>query len=348
MTTVFFADTRTQAHNDPNHVEHAGRLQAVLKSMQAAGLLDRMACRTPEPITDEQLLAVHSPEYLTYLAGVTATRQNTNFGGDTYLGSHSETVARLTAGAALGAVDAVMTGATANGLVAMRPPGHHALPDHPMGFCIFANVALAARHARRAYGVKRILIVDYDVHHGNGTQDIFYQDPGVLFVSTHQSPFYPGTGALEEIGAGEGEGYTLNVALRPGHGDRSFKAIYEQVVWTAAVRYQPDLILVSAGFDAHWADPLGGLTLSLTGYAHLTRELIRMARTVAEGRIIFVMEGGYHVEALAHGMLNVGYALLDDPTVSDPLPLSERAQRQQEIAGPVDDLLRRVRAIHRL
>ncbi|MBN2471573.1 MAG: histone deacetylase [Anaerolineae bacterium] len=348
MTTAFFSDTRTHAHNDPHHVEHAGRLQAVLERLQASGVLDRLDCRTPPAATDEQLLLVHSPAYLDYLAEVTATRRGTYHGGDTYLGPHSEQVARLSAGAALAAVDAIMGGAARNALVAMRPPGHHALPDHPMGFCIFANIALAALHARRAYGVRRVMIVDYDVHHGNGTQAIFYDDPGVLFLSTHQSPFYPGTGALDEIGAGAGEGTTLNIPLKAGHGDSSFHAICEQVIWPAALRYQPDLMLVSAGFDAHWCDPLGGLTLTLAGYDHLTRELIRMADAVAEGRIIFVMEGGYHLEALANGMLNVACALLDDPTVSDPLPLSERASGRRAIAGPVEDLLRRVRAIHRL
>lgn len=348
MTTAFFTDSRTHIHTEPGHVEHAGRLVAILQRLTDAGMLERLHAIAPEPVTDAQLLTVHTPEYVDWLAEMALSSNGTTIGGDTYVLPESPFVARLAAGAALGAVDAVLGGSANNALVAMRPPGHHALPDRPMGFCLLANVALAARHAQTQYGVERVMIVDYDVHHGNGTQAIFYDDPGVLFVSTHRLPFYPGTGRKDETGAGAGLGTTLNIPLRPGHGDPSFAAIYDDVVWPAARRFAPQLILVSAGFDAHWQDPLGGLTLTLDGYAALHRALVGMADELCGGRIVFVLEGGYSLPVLAEGVLDVARALLGEAAYPDPLVMPDRAIRRRKMAGSVTGLLRQIRTLHDL
>ncbi len=348
MTTVFFSDSRTDAHTWPDHVEHAGRRQAIIRLLEESGTLARLDARQPIPASDEQLLTVHKPEVLALLAQVERERQPTFYDPDTYLVPASNLAARLSAGATMQAVDAVLSGAAANALVAMRPPGHHALPGQPMGFCLLANVALAARQARRAWGLQRVLIVDYDVHHGNGTQDIFYAEPEVLFVSVHRWPFYPGTGQMEETGTGAGTGATVNIPLPPGQGDDTYAAVFEQVVWPLARRFSPEIILVSVGFDAHWADPLGGQLLTLSGYDHLARELIRMADSLCDGRIVFVLEGGYHLSALAHGVLGLALALLGEPAADDPLPLPEHLRRQAARLPPPTGTLARVRHLHGL
>ncbi len=348
MTTAYILHPRHQAHRHANHPERPERVNAIADLFRSSEALPRLLSLTPQPADEEQLLRVHTRSYLDLLAQLTQRGQPGYFGTDTYFTPESYDIARLSAGASLRAVDAVLTGEADNALVAARPPGHHALPDAAMGFCLLANVALAARHAQDVHGVGRILIVDYDVHHGNGTQAIFYADPDVLYISTHQSPFYPGTGAVEETGVGAGRGATINVPLRAGYGDEAFAQVIEQVVWPAAWRFQPELILVSAGFDAHWADPLGGMTLTLSGYAHFSRELVRMAQALCDDRIIFVLEGGYNLQAVAHGMLNVAYALLDDDTVSDPLGLSDTARQRRRRLSPIAPLLARIREVHGL
>jgi acetoin utilization deacetylase AcuC-like enzyme len=228
-------------------------------------------------------------------------------------------------------------------LAAVRPPGHHAMPDHGMGFCLLGNVAIAAHHARIRYAVQRVLIVDYDVHHGNGTEAMFYDDPSVLYISTHQYPFYPGTGAATDIGAGAGEGYTVNIPLPAGSGDTNYATVFEQIVWPAAERFRPQLVLVSLGFDAYWADPLAGMRLTLRGYSHLAREVVHMAQRFCDGKVVFALEGGYDLDALRDGVSNVARVLLGDPT-SDP---------SEPPPGPgadpdISTLLLRVRRVHGL
>jgi acetoin utilization deacetylase AcuC-like enzyme len=217
-----------------------------------------------------------------------------------------------------------------------------------MGFCLLANVALAARHLQEKQQVQRLLIVDYDVHHGNGTQDIFYDDPGVLFISTHQSPLYPGTGRLEEIGLGLGEGTTLNVPLRPGYGDAAYARVFDEIVWPAARRFRPEMILVSAGFDAHWDDPLASMTLTLTGFDHLTRALIGMAEALCGGRIVFLLEGGYSLNVAGPAVCNVAHALLGEVTVHDPLALPDRVPETLARLPDIGPLIHQIRAVHGL
>lgn len=319
MTTVYVTDKRYTVHNISGHPEHAGRVEAIWKDLEDSGLAKRMTQLEPEPISDEQILSVHTQEHLDNLRLIRHTDGLTRFDSDTYALPETPEIARLSAGGVVKAVDEVMRRNANNGLAIVRPPGHHAVPSRGMGFCILGNIAIAARHAQKAYNLKRVLIVDYDVHHGNGTQDMFYDDNSIFFISSHQYPFYPGSGALEEAGRGKGRGYTLNIPLGQGNADENYATIYKEIVWEAANKFNPELILVSAGFDAHWTDPLASMNLSLTGYAHITHELIRMAEALCDGKIVFVLEGGYDLMTLAYGIRNVAHALLGDDTVFDPL-----------------------------
>jgi acetoin utilization deacetylase AcuC-like enzyme len=217
---------------------------------------------------------------------------------DTYLTPRSVAAAYRAAGGSLALVDALLGPAELNkGLALLRPPGHHARPDRGMGFCLLNNVALAARHAR-ARGIERVAIVDWDVHHGNGTQEAFIDDPNVLFVSLHQYPFYPGTGRASEVGTGEGKGFTVNVPLSADASDVTYRSAFEQVVLPVVGRFEPELILVSAGFDAHARDPLAGMTVSAAGFGWMARELSKLADATAKGRMALFLEGGYDLEGL--------------------------------------------------
>lgn len=341
MTTAYTTDLRFALHTDPTHPEHAGRLEAIDRALSTAGLPDRLLHVEPRIPTAEDLLAAHTEAHLLRLE---ATRDQPagRLELDTYVTRHSDEVARLAVGAVLALTDTVLTGTAANGLAAIRPPGHHATPARAMGFCLLNNVAIAARYAQRRHDVGRIAIVDYDVHHGNGVQDIFYEDPSVLYVSTHQSPLYPGTGALDEVGAGAGQGYTLNVPLPPGVGDAGYHAAFSQVIAPAVRRFAPEILFVSVGFDAHWTDPLAQMALSLTGYDALARTLLDLADELCDGRLVIVLEGGYHLQALAFGWLNTVRALLGDAEHTDPLGPA------QDPEPDISALLARIREIHNL
>ncbi|MFP4321161.1 MAG: histone deacetylase [Anaerolineales bacterium] len=343
MTTAFFTDKHFAAHTQPGHPEHAGRLEAVVALLQDTGTWQRLAhLADVMPATDEQILAVHTARYLKTLAATANMQYGTYFGADTYLTPQSYNLARLAAGGTLAVVDAVLGGEAQNGIAAIRPPGHHATPQTGMGFCLLSNIAMAARHALARHGLQRVAIVDYDVHHGNGTQDCLYDDPRVLFISSHQAPLYPGTGAIGETGRSDGRGYTVNIPLPAATGDDAFATLYADFVRPILARYAPQLLLVSAGFDAHWVDPLAGLSLSLAGYDQLCRLMLQAADDVCEGKVIFVMEGGYDLQALSHGWLNIARRLLGDEALSDPLGLAPMAQDLP------DGLLERLREQHRL
>ncbi|MCY3833560.1 MAG: histone deacetylase [Chloroflexi bacterium] len=344
MTTACLTHTSFTHHDFAQHPEQAGRIEAVWRQFGDTGLADQLLHLKPAAATDEQILAAHRPEHLSRLKAVAQGSRVVRLDHDTYALPISLDVARLAAGAVIGAVDAVLSARANNALAIVRPPGHHATPDRAMGFCLLNNIAIAARHAQSRHGIAKVLILDYDVHHGNGTQDVFYSDPAILFISIHQSPFYPGNGDLDEIGEGAGRGSTLNIPLSAGHGDESYRQIFAEVVAPAAEGFNPDLMLISAGFDAHWVDPLASMQLSLAGYDHLARECIKLAERLCDGRIVFVMEGGYDLQALAHGWRNIAGACLGLDDISDPYG----APRSSYAAPSIKPLANELRRLHGL
>lgn len=341
MDTVYVYHPIYLEHDLPSHPENARRLKRILSVLEDEGMLASLRLLEPRPATAAELERVHTPEH------IARVERTANAGGglldaDTYVSPRSYEAALMAAGGLLRAVEAVLAGEIANGFALVRPPGHHATAMHAMGFCLFNNVAVAARAALAGGAAQRVLIVDFDVHHGNGTQDIFDAEPAVFYFSTHQYPYYPGTGHWSEMGEGSGEGTVLDVPLSPGVGDAGYAQILAELVWPAAKRFQPDLILVSAGYDAHWKDPLAFMNLSLTGYARLCQELVRMAGQLCGGRIVFTLEGGYELDVLAYGVLNAFFALLGKDTINDPFGLSPRSEQ------PVDELVARLVQVHSL
>jgi acetoin utilization deacetylase AcuC-like enzyme len=300
--TVLFTDPLFLRHETGQHPERPQRLVAITERLSKAGLVARCRSGTYEPLPPEQVARIHRPDV------VARARQAAERGGhldaDTVVSPESFAVALAAAGACVAGVDAVLNGPDRTALCLVRPPGHHATPTHSMGFCLFNNVALAAAHARDAFGVTRILIVDWDVHHGNGTQDIFYADPSVMFCSIHRfgNGFYPGTGAANETGTGPGLDCTLNAPVRYGSSRQEFHAIFRGAVEKAADKMRPELVLVSAGFDAHRRDPIGSLGLESEDFAELTRLVLHVADTHAHGRLVSCLEGGYDLDALAESV----------------------------------------------
>jgi acetoin utilization deacetylase AcuC-like enzyme len=247
----------------------------------------------------DQIALVHDPGYVELVREECLRGQEHLSTGDTAISSESYEVALRAAGGIISVVDAVLAGRVRNAFCAVRPPGHHATARQGMGFCIFNNVAIAARYAQKAHGVERVLIVDWDVHHGNGTQDIFYRDDTVFFVSTHQYPLYPGTGHHTEIGEGRGKGFTLNRPFPAGTGDREILGVFLEEVLPLARRFRPDLTLISAGFDSRVGDPLGAFRLTDRGYGDLTKIMLEAASVAGNGRLISLLEGGYSPSGLA-------------------------------------------------
>ncbi len=335
VTSEHFLDHRTP-QGFPEGPERLSQALALIEALITEGTipLSSVLRLAPRPATEEELSVVHEPGYIASVRRAVealsiaaagskgdAPGPIRRFATDVYLSPGSYTAASHAAGAALVALDAIASGAARNGYALVRPPGHHALPAHGMGFCIFNNAAVAARYAQQRYGWERVLIVDYDVHHGNGTQDMFYSDPSVTYFSTHQYPWYPGTGSAEEIGAGAGRGTTINVPLPAGAGWSVFDPIFRQVLWPVADRFKPDLVLLSAGFDAHFReDPgLGEMRLSTPDFSDLSLEVAEIADRYCDGRLVAIQEGGYHLTALSQCAATLLVALTGSDGIIDTL-----------------------------
>lgn len=280
------------------HPESPDRLRAIIARLQTTGLLERLTRIEPTPAPEKWISEVHSPTYLRHLKSKAPTTGRVPLDPDTAMSPGTLSAAFLAVGATFAAADAIMAGQIHNAFCAVRPPGHHAEHDRAMGFCFFNNVAIVTRYLQRHHGIGRVLIVDWDVHHGNGTQHSFYQDPTVLFFSTHQFPHYPGTGRASERGEGAAEGLTINVPMVQGQGDAEYREMFERILVPAADQFKPEFVVISAGFDAHRDDPLASMDLTEEGYATLTRIVTDIAQRHSHGRVLSSLEGGYNLEAL--------------------------------------------------
>jgi acetoin utilization deacetylase AcuC-like enzyme len=321
-------------HDTGRHVEKASRLTATV------GLLERLAVIAPRAATWGELTLVHSESHIERVQSACATGGRW-LDGDTFASPDSYEVALYAAGGLLRAVDAVLSGEVDSAFALVRPPGHHATKDQAMGFCLFNNIAIAAKYARQNHGLERVLIADFDVHHGNGTEDTFYEDPSVLYFSTHQYPHYPGTGFVADEGAGAGKGYTVNVPLPAFCGDSQYDRAYREILMPLARRFQPELIMVSAGYDTHWADPLSSMQLTVDGFANIAGILRELADELCGGRLLFTLEGGYNLEALSQGIRATLEVLLGTPITPDPVGKPREATRPINLDSLYADIVSR-------
>ena len=318
MSVGFVYDPIFLEHDTGEHPENADRMRATLALLEESGLLARVSRIDARDASDEELELVHDARY------VAALHRVADEGGgwadpDTLITPRSYDVAVRVVGGTLAAVDAVVAGTTGSAFCLVRPPGHHASAANAMGFCLLNHIAVAAAYARKRHGIERVAIVDFDVHHGNGTQDAFYAEPGVLYVSTHEYPFYPGTGAATETGSGAGRGYNINIPMPHRSGDGPYGRAFEEIVVPALRRYRPELILVSAGFDAHFAEEIAGQRLSVDGYGALVSTIKSAADELCGGRVVAALEGGYDLVALPWCVRRTIELLLGLAPTPDPL-----------------------------
>lgn len=340
MNTVFITHPDYLKHETgPGHPERPERLRAITEAVDHSPLADALEQLTPEPVDDEHLAAIHAHEYISHVRDV-AAHGGGALDSDTVVSQASYEVARLSAGGAVAATRVVMEGRAPTAFAAVRPPGHHALPDRGMGFCLFNNAAIAADDARRQFGLSRLCILDWDVHHGNGTQAIFYRDGGVLYISLHQEYWYPGTGALQETGEGDGTGFTINMPLPAGTGDEGYRLAFEEVVIPVLQASAPQLLIISAGYDAHFGDPLGGMLLSAAGFRTLAQMVLDTRPD--RSRVAAVLEGGYDAAHLSQSVLATLAAftgrsvpVAERPGVGSEAPYSALRSRIRQVRSVV-------------
>ena len=343
MKVGFVYDPIYLRHDTGGHVENSRRLEAIIFSLEQTGLKSRLTPIRPRPATIGELTLVHHESHVAHVKEV-AQRGGGWLDMDTVMSAGSYDAALYAAGGAIEAVAAVMGGEVSSAFALVRPPGHHATPRQAMGFCLFNNVAIAAKYALVKLGLERLIIIDFDVHHGNGTQEAFYDNPNVLYISTHQYPHYPGTGRVEETGSGMAEGTTVNIPLPAGCGDAEYERVFEQIVIPAARRFVPQVILVSAGYDGHWADELAMMQVTVTGFARITSIIKELADELCHGRLVLCLEGGYHLAALAASVRATFDVLLGETSIDDPLGPPPR----RFTPADVESVIKMVREMHGL
>ncbi len=324
-------------HAQQGHVERPARLHAIRKLLAEDGILDSTSTLPSCLAPVEAVTLVHPFDYYERLK-TAVEAGGARLDPDTYAKPDSLKIALQGLGGLLAITDKVLEGAYDNGFAIIRPPGHHARPDTAMGFCLFANVAIATEWAKKHHGIQKVLIVDFDVHHGNGTQEIFYEDLNVMYMSTHQRPLYPGTGALEETGAGSARGSTINIPLPAQTGDEDYLKVFKKILTPIALEFNPELIFVSAGYDAHWMDPIGGMNLTVSGFDAIMLEILSWAAQCTNHKLVAALEGGYNTDALAHCVLN-SVKLLQSPETKPEDKLGKARRPDAEIDYHLDRLI---------
>jgi len=316
VPTAIVKDYRYLDHETSSfHPESPKRLEAIYKMLEGADMKGKFPTLEPRLAEKSEIEMIHTSSYVNTVAR-TANSPHCYLDPDTETSPKSYETARLAVGGLCNAIDAVVEGKADNSFAFIRPPGHHAEADRAAGFCLFNNVAIGAMHAIKKFKMERVLIVDWDLHHGNGTQHSFYDDPRVIYFSTHQYPYYPGTGSVQETGRGKGQGYTVNVPLRTGPGDNEFVKIFTEILKPVALEYEPELVLLSAGFDIYFQDPLGGMKVTSKGFACLARILLDIAETCCQGRFAVTLEGGYHIGGLTSSVKMVLNEMCGETRVS--------------------------------
>jgi len=323
------------------HPESPERLRAIYAMLDNSAMNWKFMEIEPREATHAEIAAIHSPSYIEFVAG-TAGQDCVMLDPDTATSPETYAIAKLAAGGVCNAIDAVISGSVDNAFAFIRPPGHHAERDAAAGFCIFNNVAIGAMHAILKHGMKKVLIVDWDLHHGNGTQRSFYDDPRILYFSTHQYPYYPGTGSLDEIGRGKGKGYTVNVPLQGGAGDDAFVKIFRRLLVPVAEEFKPELVLVSAGFDIYFQDPLGSMRVTPEGFAALTRIVLTIADNCCNGRLVAVLEGGYNVQGLMRSVKAVLQEMSDETCFSEEELSALEQVKNEEASNIIREVARRI------
>ncbi len=329
-------------HGDPSHPENYRRLEAITDRLQATSLWDDLEHLEFGPAEQEQITCLHEADYVEYLAKL-CRQGGGSLDPDTYATKHTFEAAVMAVGGCLRAAEAVVAGEVDNAICLVRPPGHHALANRGMGFCFFNNVALSAEHLLSG-GLERVAIIDWDVHHGNGTHDLFYLRRDVLYISVHQSPLYPGTGTLDEIGAADGPGFTINIPLPPGARDEHLIRVHRELIVPALYTYGPQFVLISAGYDGHWREPLASFEFTTDGYHKAVSLAVDAARDVCQGRMCVVLEGGYDLGALALGVQNTILALQGKPLreEDEPPPVAF-----EDVTANVEEHLERALRVHK-
>lgn len=329
-------------HDTGTHVENAGRLETIMAHLEETCLKSKLNLIKPRRAAIEELLAVHETQHIARIREL-ALKGGGWLDMDTVISADSYEVALYAAGGAIRAVEEVMSGRIASAFALVRPPGHHATLSQAMGFCLFNNVAIAAKYALARYRIGRLAIIDFDVHHGNGTQEAFYDNPQVLYVSTHQFPHYPGTGGKDETGAGTAKGTKVNIPLPAGCGDSEYETVYQKVVAPVTRRFRPELILVSAGYDSHWSDELAMMRVTVRGFAQMVTAIKGLADELCQGHLALVLEGGYNLKALAASVKATLDVLLGN-LIEDPVGPAPEADPVRGFT----ELVAEIKQIHRL